>query len=87
MKRRITIRWEIHDTRNMSGGYFTGMSVLVTNSKHAINEAIDFARNLPTSEIKRNGIDLEQYREGNICTYYYMTMISEIVSVEIIKRE
>ena len=85
MKRAITIEWEIHDTRNMNGGFRTGTSVLVTNSKDAINQAINFASNLPTCEIERNDIDLEEYREYPRCTYYYMTMISRIVKVEIVK--
>lgn len=85
MKRKMTIEWEIHDTRNMNGGFRTGTSVLVTESRDAINQAIEFASHLPISEFERNGIDLKEYREGNICTYYYMTMITRISRVEIIR--
>lgn len=85
MKREITIEWRIYDTRNMNGGFRTGTSKLLTFAKDAINYAIWFAENLPSCEIERNGINLKDYREGNICTYYYMTMISKIIKVEIIK--
>ena len=85
MKRLIKIEWEIHDTRENKVGYRTGSSNLVMNTKKlsdAITQAIDFARNLPSWELERNGIDENNYREGKICRYYYETQISKIISIE-----
>lgn len=84
-KYQITILWEIHDKRNMDGGYKTGVSTLIAKNSSrelAINSAIDFAKNLPSWEFERNGIDLEEYRVYPFCTYYYMTMISRILTIE-----
>lgn len=89
MKKKITIEWEIHDTRNMFGGYRTGTSTIIfvsdKRTKDAINQVINFANNIPSWEFERNNIDLEAYREGNTCTYHYMTMLSKIISIEVVK--
>ncbi len=84
----MTIKWEIHDTRNENGGYRTGTSKLMINEKNslkAINAAIDFARNLPDWELESNGIDKEEYREYPICRYHYRTELAEIVKIENLK--
>ncbi len=88
MKKLITLEWEIHDTRDMGGGYRTGISKLQVQTKsyvEAINQAIRFASNLPSWELDRNNIDLEQYREGKICRYYYKTKLSKILKIENVK--
>ena len=86
MKRfEIKIEWEIRDTRDVTGSYRTGTSSLVVEAskkEKVINSAINFARSIPSWEFERNGIDLEQYREGKICTYYYMTMLSKVLSIK-----
>ena len=53
-KFKITIEWEIRDSRDITGGYYTGISNLVVEAsckEVALNSAIDFARNIPSSEI------------------------------------
>ena len=87
-KYEVTLEWSIKDTRDINGGYYEGTSILVTNSANkvdAINQAISFAGQLPSWEFERNGINLEQYREGNICRYYYMTQVSRIINVKVVK--
>lgn len=88
MKKLITIEWEIHDTRDMTGGYRTGISKIEVKVKSyidAINIAIDFADSVPSWEFERNGIDLKDYREGKICRYYYATKLSKILKIENVK--
>lgn len=85
MKRQITIEWEIHDTRENHIGFRTGKSTLIVESKtiaEAMNAAINFADSLPSFELERNGINEQDYREGNICRYYYRTQLSKIVKIE-----
>lgn len=85
MKRLITLEWEIHDTRDENRGFRTGTSKLITHRKtykDAINDVIAFAENLPTCELERNNIDLEEYREYPICRYYYETKLSKILDIE-----
>ena len=87
-KFEITIGWEIRDTRDITGGYFTGISTLVVEASKkeiALNSAIDFARLLPSSELERNGVDVEQYRVDKTCTYCYITMISKILTIKEVK--
>ena len=87
-KFEITIGWEIRDTRDITGGYYTGISTLVVEASRremALNSAIDFARHLPSSEFERNGIDLEQYRDAKYCRYYYITMISKVLTIKEVK--
>ena len=85
MKKTITIEWEIHDTRNPNGGFRIGTSRLTAKAKdyaELMNIAINFADSIPTVELERNGINLEEYREYPVCTYYYMTKISKILSIK-----
>lgn len=89
MEKIITIEWEIHDTRDITGAYKTGISKLKVKAKnylHAINMAISFASSLPSWEFERNNIDLERYREGKICRYYYTTKLSKILKIENAKK-
>ena len=87
MKRQITLEWEIRDTRKMDlGVYQLGTSTIIVDTKKnesPINSAIEFASNLPSWELERNNIN--DYRDGNICRYHYMTRITKIISVEIVK--
>ena len=86
-KYSIDFEWEIRDTRDITGGFMVGRSSLLveaSSKESAINAAIDFARSLPSWEFRRNNIDLENYREGKICRYYYLTMIKKII---VIKQE
>lgn len=88
MTKLMTIEWEIHDTRKPNGGFKTGTSKLMVKTKSiadAINKAISFASNLPSWEFERNNIDLEEYREYPICTYYYTTKLSRILKIENVK--
>lgn len=85
MKRLITIEWEIHDTRENHTGFRTGTSHIIVEHKtiaECINTAIKFAESLPCWELERNGIDEQDYREGNICCYHYRTQLSKIVKIE-----
>ena len=85
MKKLITLEWEIHDKRNEDKGFKTGTSKLVVKCKtyaDAINNAIFFADHLPTCELERNNIDLEEYREYPYCRYYYATKLSKILKIE-----
>jgi len=78
----ITFEWEITDTR--TGGFRTGITKFATHAKNkieAINDAISFATHLPSAEIERNGIDLEEYREYPVCSYYYETRLTKILKV------
>ena len=87
-KYEIEIGWEIRDTRDITGGYYTGISTLVVEAscrEMALNSAINFARDIPSWEFERNGIDLEQYRDAKYCRYYYITMISKVLTIKIIK--
>lgn len=89
MKKIITIEWEIHDTRNLNGGFKTGVSKLEVKAKgyeEIINAAINFADNLPSWELEKNGINLEEYKEGKICRYYYATKLSKILKIENAKQ-
>ena len=89
MKKLITLEWEIHDSRNMNGGYRTGISKLVASGKSyadLINAAIDFANELPSWEYESNDIDLEEYRgENGSCCYYNETKLSKILKIEDVK--
>lgn len=85
MKKRIELEWEIHDTRNEVPGYRTGKSTLIVKAKSyadAMNAAINFAKNLPSWELERNNIDLEEYREYPVCRYYYETKLSKILKIK-----
>ena len=87
-KKLVIIEWEIHDTRDMSGGYRTGTSKLAikaNNYEKLVNIAINFASNLPDWELKANNIDLESYREGKTCRYHYATKLSKILKIENLK--
>ena len=89
MKLVIKLEWEIHDTRNVNGGFKTGTSTLrlpdADSYADAMNAAIRFAKFLPSWEFERNGIDLEEYREFPYCTYYYETNLTKILKIEKIK--
>ena len=89
MKRyEIKLGWEIRDSRDIHGGYYKGVSTLVVSASNkvlAINKAIEFASRIPSSELERNGIDLEQYREKPYCTYYHFTNIAGIYSIKEVK--
>ena len=88
MKKLITLEWEIHDKKNMNGGYKTGISKLIASGKSyadLMNAAIDFASHLPSWEYESNNIDLEEYREYPTCTYYYETKLSKILKIEDVK--
>ena len=85
MKKTLTIEWAIHDTRKENGGYRTGTSKLTVKAKsyaELMSAAINFAKDLPSWELKRNNIDLEEYREGKICCYHYRTEILKISKIE-----
>ena len=85
MKKIITIEWKISDTRNEGKGHRTGISKMLIKAKDYVelmNTAIDFAKDLPTFELRRNNINLEEYREGNICRYHYRTELSSILKIE-----
>ena len=87
-KYEVTLEWSIKDTRDINGGWYEGTSIFVAKAKTkmgAINQAISFAGHLPLWEFERNGINLEQYREGNICRYHYMTQVSRIINVKVVK--
>ena len=90
MKRLIKIEWEIRDTRDINGSYRIGKSNLVVNTKKlsdAITQAIEFASNLPSWELERNGIDKKKYKDEVYCRYHYQTQISKIISIEKYKGE
>jgi len=87
-KYEIKIEWEIRDTKNLNSGFKTGTSTLICegkNKEEVVNQAIFFASHLPSWELSENDIDVEDYREGKICTYYYATQISKVISIKIIK--
>ena len=89
MKRtyQIDFEWKIQDTRDAACSYKTGTSCLIvkaSNKEDAINHAIDFAQSLPSWEFIRNSIDIEEYREGKICRYYYSTQILKILKVKVV---
>ena len=87
-KYELTIEWEIHDTRNATGSFRTGTSKLLVeckSSKEAMNHAIDFARSIPSWELERNNIDVEEYREYPNCSYFYFTQISKVLSMKVVK--
>lgn len=87
-KYEIKIEWEIRDTKNLNSGFKTGTSTLICEAKNkeeVVNQAIFFASHLPSWELSENDIDVEDYREGKICTYYYATQISKVISIKIIK--
>ena len=86
MRFEIKLEWEIRDTRNLNGGFRTGESTLtiVTSDKvKAFNTAIGFASHLPSWELTRNNINEEDYRDGNICRYYYETKLSKIIYMKV----
>lgn len=83
----MTIEWEIHHT-DKSQGFKTGTSVLdcqVKDMAELMNNAISFVNNLPSWELKRNNIDLQEYRPSNLCCYYYRTQLSKVIKIEKIK--
>ena len=83
----IIFEWTIKDTRGY--GFRTGTSKFVVKAKNqieAINEVIKFAALLPDWEFERNGIDLNEYRDGNACTYHFETRINKILSVKVYKE-
>jgi len=82
-KYKITIEWEIHSTKE-DDGYYTGKSTLeceVKSIEELMNNAIDFANNIPSWEFKKNNIDIEEYRNKPYCRYYYRTQLSKIVEI------
>ena len=84
-KYEIKFGWEIRDTRNEVGGFRTGTSKLIVTAKNkeeVINQAIFFADHVPSWELLENNIDVEEYREGRICTYHYMTKISHVIYIK-----
>ena len=84
----IEIEWKITDTREDNGSFRLGVSSLVVSAKSkemAINNAIDFCNEIPSWEFERNQIDLNDYREGNICRYFYRTQITRIIRCKVIK--
>lgn len=86
-KYELTIEWEIHDTRNEDKGFRTGTSKIMVETNdlsEVMQHAIDFARNVPSWEFERNGINLEEYREYPRCTYYYRTELSK-VDIKVVK--
>ena len=85
MRKILTIEWKIYDTRNEDGDYDIGISKLAIESKNyaeLMNTVIDFAKDLPNFELKRNDINLEEYREGKLCRYHYRTELSSILKIE-----
>ena len=84
-KYEIKFEWEIRDTRDITGAFRTGTSTLVVKASSkevALTCAIDFARDIPSWEFERNGIDLKEYKDDKFCRYYYLTMISKIISIK-----
>ena len=82
----IEIEWKITDTRKDT--YRLGVSSLLVGAKSkemAINSAIDFCDNLPSWEFERNQIDLNDYRNGDICRYLYRTQITRIIRCKVVK--
>lgn len=82
----IEFEWEIRDTRNVYGGYRTGrtsLAVEASNRVEAINHVINFASSIPTWEVEKNGIDLEDYRNKPYCSYFYITAISKVLSIKV----
>lgn len=85
---RITIEWEIHHTNKVQG-FRTGTSVLecqVKDMAELINHAIDFANSIPSWELKKNNIDLQDYRPSKLCCYYYRTQLSKIIKIEEVEQ-
>lgn len=86
---RMTIEWTIHHTDNPNDTSFrTGISVLdceVKNTEELMNHAIDFCDNLPDWEFKRSGINIQDYRKGNTCQYFYRTQLSKVILIKRIK--
>ena len=83
MRKIITFEWEIYDTRDM-GGFRTGTSTLeldAVNNTDAINAVIRFCESVPSWEFERNGINLEEYREGRTCCYHYFTKLSKVITI------
>ncbi len=85
MKKLVTFEWEIRNTKE-GIGYRTGVSKVVTTRRKMsdiMNTVIEFANNLPSWELKRNNIDLNEYRESpTICRYHYETKLSKIIKIE-----
>lgn len=59
--------------------------IIKASLEEAMTAVIEFAQHLPNYELERNNIDVNEYREGNVCRYYYSTMISKILEIKIIK--
>ncbi len=83
--KQITFEWEIRDTRDITGPFRTGKSTLLVETRHnkdLINAAIDFCRNIPECDLKRNGIDIERYRDPRWCQYHYITMLFKVIEIK-----
>lgn len=83
----ITLEWEIHDTRDVVGGYRTGTSRLQVKAKNtieAVNDVIRFAEHLPSWELERNNINEKEYIDG--CQPHYTTRLSKILKIENVEQ-
>ena len=82
----ITIKWIIERTDG-NYGFQVGYSKFQPTAKNkveAINDAIDFAENIPSSEFERNGIDLRESKFIQDCRVMYKTRIEKIMSIEVL---
>lgn len=82
---KVEFEWEIHDTRKGYFGYKEGKSTIQVNTYDelgVINYAITFCEYIPSYELERNNIDIEEFREGNTCSYHYYTKLKIINKVE-----
>ena len=83
-KYEIAIEWKIRDTRK-ADIYRVGQTTFIVEApskEKAINQVIEAAESIPSWEYKKNGIDLEDYREKPYCSYFYMTHLSKILSIK-----
>ena len=88
MKKLLTIEWKIYDTREENGAYRTGVSKIELKArgyKEVLNAAISFADEIPSWELERNNIDIEDYREKPYCCYHYGTKLTRILKIENLK--
>ena len=87
----VEIEWTIHDTRDpYKTCYMTGTSKFRTkanNKLDVMNQAIEFANDIPSWDFEKNNIDLEKYRVYPVCTYYYRTQLSKVIYIKTAKEE
>lgn len=87
-KYKVTFEWRIQDKKEI-GGFRVGTSRLWMQAKNiedAINEVLFFAENVPDYEISNNGINTDDYKDGNSCVVNYRTTLNKIIKIERVKE-